>query len=111
LRRIILWFQRLLVFALGAVTVWLIAFVFLDLDERHRIPWFVALALSYGIAAYVILPHAIRIGLRTNLAGYRRSCVSARQLRKDIKELISSAATSRTKPIGVQRRVRLTTAA
>ena len=64
MRRISLWFQRLLVFALGAVTVWLIAFVFLDLDERHRVPWFVALALSYGIAAYVILPHAIRIGLR-----------------------------------------------
>lgn len=30
--------QRLLVLALGMVTVWLIAFVFIDVAER-RLPW------------------------------------------------------------------------
>lgn len=55
--------QRLLVFALGVFTVWLIAFVLFDFADR-RLPWVVALAVTYGLAAYVILPRAIRIGLK-----------------------------------------------
>jgi hypothetical protein len=62
-RRLKRFVQRLLVFALGVFTVWLIAFVVFDFADR-RLPWIVALAVTYGLAAYVILPRAIRIGLR-----------------------------------------------
>ena len=55
--------QRLLVFALGAVTVWLIAFVIFDFADQ-RLPVALAVALTYGLAAYVVLPRAIRIGLK-----------------------------------------------
>ncbi len=55
--------QRLLVLGLGAVTVWLIAFVFVDVADR-RLPLVLAVAATYGVAAYVILPRAIRTGLR-----------------------------------------------
>ena len=54
--------QRLLIFGLGIVSVWLIVFVF-ELADR-RLPWVLALSLAYGIGAYVILPHAIRMGLK-----------------------------------------------
>jgi len=54
--------QRLAVLALGLATAWLIARIYADAD--HRLPWFLALAVSYGAAAYVILPRAIRIGLK-----------------------------------------------
>jgi hypothetical protein len=61
------WFKllvrRLLVFALGAVTVWLIAFVIFDYADR-RLPVALAVAFTYGLAAYVILPRAIRTGLK-----------------------------------------------
>ncbi|HWV42516.1 LssY C-terminal domain-containing protein [Pseudorhodoplanes sp.] len=60
LRRLL---QRLLVFLLGVVTVWLIVFVIFDTVDR-RLPWVIALAVTYGLAAYVVLPRAIRIGLR-----------------------------------------------
>ena len=63
MRRLKLLLQRLLILALGAVTVWLIAFVFFDFADQ-RLPWVLALAVTYGLAAYVILPYAIRIGLR-----------------------------------------------
>lgn len=60
LRRLL---QRLLVVAVGAVTVWLIVFVVFDFADR-RLPWAIALAVTYAIAAYVVLPRAIRLGLR-----------------------------------------------
>lgn len=63
MRRLKLLLQRLLILALGAVTIWLIAFVFFDFADQ-RLPWVLALAVTYGLAAYVIIPHAIRIGLR-----------------------------------------------
>ena len=56
-------FQRLLVFGLGVLTVWLIAFVFFDFADK-RLPWMLALAVTYALAAYVILPRAIRMGVR-----------------------------------------------
>ncbi len=56
-------FQRLLVLALGGVTVWLIAFVVFDFADQ-RLPAALAVAFTYGVAAYVVLPRAIRIGLR-----------------------------------------------
>jgi hypothetical protein len=55
--------QRLLVFALGVLTVWLIVFVFFDFADQW-LPWLLALAVTYALAAYVILPRAVRIGLR-----------------------------------------------
>jgi hypothetical protein len=55
--------QRLLILALGVITVWLIVFVFVELDE-DRVPWALALGLTYGIAAYVILPRIVRLGLK-----------------------------------------------
>ena len=54
--------QRLLILALGALTVWLIVFVFFEFD--NRVPWVLALALTYGIAAYGILPRVVRLGLK-----------------------------------------------
>jgi hypothetical protein len=56
------WLQRLLVLALGILSVWLIDFVFRFTDRR--LPWVLALALTYGIAAYIILPRTVRMGLK-----------------------------------------------
>jgi LssY C-terminus len=55
--------QRLLVFALGVLTVWLIVFVVFKFAD-HRLPWILAVAVTYGIAAYIILPRAVRMGLK-----------------------------------------------
>jgi hypothetical protein len=54
--------QRLLILGLGVLSVWLIVFVFEIVDRR--LPWILALGLSYGVAAYVILPRAVRTGLK-----------------------------------------------
>jgi hypothetical protein len=54
--------HRLLVFGLGVLCVWLTAFVFRFTD--HRLPTILALAVTYGIAAYIILPRAVRMGLK-----------------------------------------------
>ncbi len=55
--------HRLLILGLGILSVWLIVFVFRFTDRR--LPSILAVALTYGIAAYVILPHAVRMGLKT----------------------------------------------
>jgi hypothetical protein len=55
--------QRLLIFLLGIFCVWLIVFVVFETADR-RLPWIIAVGLTYGIAAYVVLPRAIRMGLR-----------------------------------------------
>ena len=57
-----LW-QRLLIFGLGIVSVWLIVFVVFETADR-RVPWILAVGLTYGIAAYFILPRAVRMGLK-----------------------------------------------
>ena len=56
-------FQRFLVFCLGVVSVWLIVFVVFDTAD-HRLPWVLAVSLTYGLAAYVILPNVVRMGLK-----------------------------------------------
>jgi LssY C-terminus len=56
------WLRRLLVLGLGVLSVWLIVYVFRLTD--HRLPTILALALTYGIAAYIILPRVVRIGLK-----------------------------------------------
>jgi hypothetical protein len=53
----------LLIFGLGVFCVWLIVFVVFDTADR-RLPWLVAVSLTYAVAAYVILPRAIRTGLK-----------------------------------------------
>ncbi len=55
--------QRVLIFGLGVFSVWLIAFVIFDFADQ-RLPWAFALAVTYGIAAYIILPRAVRMGLK-----------------------------------------------
>ena len=54
--------RRLLVLGLGILAVWLIAFVFRITD--HRLPTILALALTYGLAAYVVLPRIVRTSLK-----------------------------------------------
>ncbi|MGO4739957.1 LssY C-terminal domain-containing protein [Bosea sp. 2KB_26] len=56
-------FQRFLVLCLGVVSVWLIVFVIFDTAD-NRLPWILAASLTYGLAAYVILPNVVRMGLR-----------------------------------------------
>ncbi len=55
--------QRLAIFGLGVFSVWLIVFVVFDFADQ-RLPWMIALAATYAIAAYVILPYAVRMGLK-----------------------------------------------
>ncbi|MBV8617086.1 MAG: LssY C-terminal domain-containing protein [Acetobacteraceae bacterium] len=55
--------QRLLIVGLGVATVWLIVFVVFRFVD-HRLPWILALGVTYGLAAYVILPRAVRMGLK-----------------------------------------------
>jgi hypothetical protein len=57
------WIQRVLVLLLGAVAVWLIVFVVFEITD-NRLPWILALAVTYGIAAYVILPNTVRMSLK-----------------------------------------------
>jgi len=54
--------QRLLILGLGILSIWLIVFVFRFLANRRS--WILALALTYGMAAYIILPRAVRMGLK-----------------------------------------------
>jgi hypothetical protein len=62
LRLIVLWLGRLAVLLLGVFAVWFILFVFRVTD--HRRSWIVALAITYALAAYVIIPRVIRMSLK-----------------------------------------------
>src|SRR6202012_5925972 len=55
--------QRLLIFGLGLFCVWLIVFVVFETADR-RLPWILAVGVTYGIAAYIVLPRAIRMSLK-----------------------------------------------
>lgn len=55
--------QRLLIIGLGVVSIWLIVFVVFRFAD-HRLPWIIALAVTYGLAAYIILPRAVHMGLK-----------------------------------------------
>lgn len=54
--------QRAAILGLGVVSVWVIVDVF-ELVDR-RLPWILALSAAYAIGAYIILPRAVRMGLR-----------------------------------------------
>jgi hypothetical protein len=60
-RMLIRFVQRLLVLALGVLTIWLIVFVFRLVDRR--VPSVMAIAFSYAVAAYIILPRSVHLGL------------------------------------------------
>src|SRR6185369_17290090 len=55
--------RRLLIFGLGIFSIWLIVFVVFETADR-RLPWILALTVTYGFAAYIILPRTIRVGLK-----------------------------------------------
>jgi hypothetical protein len=55
--------RRFLVLCLGIFSVWLIVFVILD-DSERRLPWILALGLTYALAAYVTLPRVVRMSLK-----------------------------------------------
>ena len=55
--------QRSAIFGLGIFSVWLIVFVVFETADR-RLPWILALGITYGFAAYVVLPRVIRLGLK-----------------------------------------------
>jgi len=61
-RTIIRVLQRVAILALGVFSIWLVVDVFKFAD--HRVPTLLALSLTYALAAYVILPRAVRMGLR-----------------------------------------------
>jgi hypothetical protein len=63
MRLLIRLLRRLLIFGLGIFCVWLIVFVVFETADR-RLPWILAVGVTYGIAAYIILPRAIRMGLK-----------------------------------------------
>ena len=62
MRLLTLIYRRLAVFALGALSVWLIVFVFRFTDRR--LPAILALSLVYALAAYVLLPRIVRMSLK-----------------------------------------------
>jgi hypothetical protein len=57
------WLRRLLVLGIGAFSVWLIVFVIFRFAD-NRLPWILATAVTYVIAAYVVLPRAVRMSLK-----------------------------------------------
>lgn len=63
MRRLIRFAQRLVILGIGVVSVWLIAFVVFDFADK-RLPWILALGATYAAGAYVILPYAVRMGLK-----------------------------------------------
>ncbi len=63
MRFLVLQIRRLLVLGLGIFAVWFIVFVVFRVTDQ-RLPWILALALTYGVAAYVILPRVVRMSLK-----------------------------------------------
>jgi hypothetical protein len=55
--------ERLAILGLGTLSVWLIVFVVFRMADQ-RLPWVLAVGLTYGVAAYVILPRVVRMGLK-----------------------------------------------
>ena len=55
--------ERLAVLGLGVFSVWLIVFVVFRITDR-RLPWIVAVSLTYALAAYVILPWIVRMSMK-----------------------------------------------
>jgi len=54
------WLKRGVIGSVGAMMVWLIVFEIFDRLE-DRLPWLLALLITYYLSAYIILPRVIRI--------------------------------------------------
>ncbi len=63
MRLLIRTLQRIAIFAIGAISIWLIVFVVFDFADQE-LPVYFALMATYLIAAYIILPYAVRMGLK-----------------------------------------------
>lgn len=63
MRILVRFLQRLAILGIGVASVWLIAFVVFDFAEQ-RLPWVLALSATYAVGAYVVLPYAVRMGLK-----------------------------------------------
>ena len=57
--------QRIAIFAIGAISIWLIVFVVFDFADQE-LPVYFALMATYLIGAYIILPYAVRMGLKVS---------------------------------------------
>jgi len=55
--------RRVLVAALGVFAVWVIVFVVFRFAD-NRLPWILAAAFTYAVAAYAILPRVVRTSLK-----------------------------------------------
>ena len=62
--------QRLLILALGLLSVWLIVFVLFDFADQ-RLPWLLALSLTYAIAAIGLNSHEL-MHWTTLIRGFHR---------------------------------------
>jgi len=63
MRHLVRFGRRVLVFGIGAFSAWLIAFVVFDAADK-RLPLLLAVAATYAVAAYLVLPRAVRLGAR-----------------------------------------------
>ena len=63
MRFLVLLIRRLLVLGLGILSVWFIVFVVFRISDQ-RLPWILALAVTYAVAAYLILPRVVRMSLK-----------------------------------------------
>ena len=62
-RMLVRFLRRVLVAVMGVVTVWLIVFVVFKFAD-NRLNWMLAVAFTYGVAAYLILPRIVLISLK-----------------------------------------------
>lgn len=60
MKNITRWIKRGLIGSVGATMIWLIVFEIFDRLE-DRLPWLVALLITYYLSAYIILPRVIRL--------------------------------------------------
>lgn len=57
---LIFWIKKIISFLISAGIIWwVISVIFVRLDQK--LPWFIALLLTYIISAYIILPRLIRL--------------------------------------------------
>ena len=63
LRMLIRFLRRVLVAGIGVFTVWLIVFVVFKFAD-HRLHWMAAVAITYAVAAYLVLPRIVLVSLK-----------------------------------------------
>ena len=90
LRRVL---QRLLIFGLGILTVWLIVFVVFRVTDR-QLPWILAVSVTYALAAYGILPWVVRMNLKIlqRKSEVSQAALQVRELEVAIRQDVPAAA-------------------